>query len=102
MTIPRDADPSQWRGWINSLMQSIATAAIVFVPIFAWGNHIEGQITSVLTQYASINARVSADEANAMASSRAMLELSDKLDGLSTQLATITAELSDLRTELKK
>jgi hypothetical protein len=90
------------RDWIGNAIQSIATAAMILLGILAWGQHVEGEIADIRETAVMLRTRVKADEQNATINANASLALSAKLDALSSQMATISAQLDDLRHEMKR
>jgi signal transduction protein with GAF and PtsI domain len=90
------------RDWIGSAVQSIATAAMILLGILAWGQHVESEISEVRTAHAALEARLHGDEAAAGTNAATAAALASKIDAITSQLATIAAQLDDLKRELRR
>jgi hypothetical protein len=94
------------RDWLSYLIQSLATICAVVIAMLAWGQNIEGQIAEQRAAFAALAARVEVIEherASDLAARRAAdAALALRLDTMSATLATISAQLADLRKALRR
>lgn len=94
------------RDWVSVLMNGAASMVVVVIAMLTWGRGVETQIADTRALLAGLTARVEAIDAerksdiDARRAADAALTL--KLDQMSANLATISAQLDDLRRGLRR
>jgi|GEM_PF-4021142 len=98
--------PPPRRDWLGHGLQTLATIIFIALAALAWGDRIEGQIADQRVSLSGLSARVDALEAERRAENEARRQadaaLALRLDTMSSTLATISAQLDDLRRVLKR
>jgi hypothetical protein len=94
------------RDWLSYLIQGAATFIAVIIAILTWGQQIESRINDQRVTVSGLIERVHAIEIERRAETEsrraANAALSLKIGTMSQQLATISAQLDDLRRTLKR